>query len=497
MKQRWPGSDDDAREVVQGYGGRHQARAQVVRPESVRELREILSRAAREGRSVTVRGGGQSIDDRAVGGDLVVSTARLDFIEVDAGASRLTVGPGATWGAILNRLPRGLVPHVVVTTSAATAGGTLSADCISRFSRCFGRESRHVVRFDLLTVGDRILTCEPEGENRDVFAAVTAGLGFVGVIVSITYALLDLRALIDGRPKDQELRVETRARMHRGFEATVADLLAPPTWPGEPEAVYAILGLNGRGVVHRTRYVAGGEDLPPQPIAQRPGPVRMVGEWLMWRGAINRAAWAFGFSVFYGLRRHFLDDVFGWTFVMDGNARAVSLARRLGGEVYVLQQTFVIPGSPATAGASAARTAEFMRDASRQLEAGGFVPTLFDVLYLPPDPGRDEGGLAVTVAFILFDRARVDGLSACLCELSARCRQLGGHVHMVKDVHAHPEDLAAMHGARLEQLVTVRARLDPRGVLRNDFLDRVVTAAARAAGRADRRSAAPAGPAGA
>jgi hypothetical protein len=348
----------------------------------------------------------------------------------------------------------------------------------------FAYGGRHTMSFELLTVDGGILTCTRNGKNREVFAAVTAGLGYVGVIVGITYALLDVRALFVGRPADDELRVETHARQHGGFEATLRDLLGPPTWPGEPEAVYAIAGMNGKGVVHRTRYVAGGgRPLRTQPIAQAPGRMRMVMELLMWRQPIVQATWAFGYQVFYGLRSRFLDDLFGWTFVMDGNARAVSLFRRLGGEVLLVQQTFVIPGSPATAEASAARTAGFMAEASRAFEASGFVPALFDVLHLPADPGRDQGGLAVTVAFFLFDRARLAPLVSCLVELSRICRGLGGHVHLVKDVYARPEDLAAMHAGRIAEVVAVRARLDPKGVLRNDFIDRVIGPAARAPDR--------------
>jgi decaprenylphospho-beta-D-ribofuranose 2-oxidase len=173
---------------------------------------------------------------------------------------------------------------------------------------------------------------------------------------------------------------------------------------------------------------------------------------------------------------------------MDTNVRAASLYRRLGGEVYFAQQTFVIPGSPATVSASSARAGGFMREAARRLAACGFAPALFDVLYLPPDAGRDEGGLAVTAAFVILDRARVDPLADCLVELATLCRSLGGRVHLVKDVHARAEDLAAMHAGRIEQLFAVRARLDPQGVMRNDFLDRVLIPARNACGAGGERA---------
>ena len=477
MSHDQPAPASSRRETLHGYGGRHHIRAAVARPRSRGELRETLLRAAREGRRVTIRGGGQSIDDRALGGDLVISTARLDSIEVDAAAACVTVGPGATWGAILRRLPRGLVPHVVVTTSAATAGGTLSADCISRFSPCSGRESRHVTRFELMTVDGRTLVCAREGEHADAFAAVTAGLGYVGVIVSVTYALLDLRALLVVAPPGAELRVETDVRVRAGFDAIVDDVLTARPATGEPEAVYAVATLDERGAVHRSRYVARGGPLRPLPIARPPDLPRLVLECLMWPAPVGRAMWRIILGGYYRLRTSFLDDLASFTFCMDANARAVALVRGLGGEVYLVQQTFVIPAAPAARAASVTRVAGFMRAAARRLTEGGLSPTLFDVLYLPPDAGRDPGGVAVTVAFVTTERARVDALAAILIELSAACRSAGGHVHLVKDVHARPADLAAMHARRLDQLFAVRTRLDPRGVMRNDFFDRVLAAA--------------------
>src|SRR4029453_8087867 len=109
----------------------------------------------------TFRAGGHSFDGQALGDDLVVSLVRLDQIEVFANEQRMRVGPGATWGAILAKLqPLGLAPAVTVTTEHATAGGTLSGDCLSRFSPAYGKEGTWIVSFDLLTVDGQLMTCQ-------------------------------------------------------------------------------------------------------------------------------------------------------------------------------------------------------------------------------------------------------------------------------------------------------------------------------------------------
>jgi len=303
---------------------------------------------------------------------------------------------------------------------------------------------------------------------------VTAGLGYLGVITRITYALLDLRHLRAGRPAGEHLQVETHVRRHASHASLVAELLDTIPSPDAPEAVYAVTSPGGAGAVHRSRYVAGGGRLRPLPVSRRPTPARVVLEGLIWPEAVGQATWRFIFDGYYRVRTRFLDDLFGFTFCMDTNDLATSLYRRLGGAVYLAQQTWMIPGSPADREASIARVAGFMGEVARRLGAQGTPPTLFDVLYIAPEPGRDDGGFAVTAAFVTMDRARVGAVACCLVELSALCGTLGGRVHLVKNVHARPEDLAVMHAGSLRRHFAVRRRLDPDGVMQNAFFDRIL-----------------------
>ena len=91
-----------------------------------------------------------------------MSTKRFNTIEVLESTHQVRVGAGATWGAIVAELDKkGMTPAGTVTSSHATAGGTLSADCLSRFSPRYGKEASHVVAFLLLTVDGRLLSCTP------------------------------------------------------------------------------------------------------------------------------------------------------------------------------------------------------------------------------------------------------------------------------------------------------------------------------------------------
>src|SRR5262245_43248844 len=143
------------------YTGLYEARASVARPRSVEELRDVFHQARESGRRVTIRGGGHSFDSQPIGNEIVVSTEHLNSIELLDG-DRVRVGPAATGGEIFAATqPHGLVPAVTVTTEHATAGGTLSADCLSRFSMAYGKEGTRVESFELLTTDGELLACSP------------------------------------------------------------------------------------------------------------------------------------------------------------------------------------------------------------------------------------------------------------------------------------------------------------------------------------------------
>ncbi len=184
------------------YSGLYSTRARVLEPADLEQLRRIFAHARESGRRVTLRAGGHSFDAQALGDDLVVSMMRFDAIEVFADEKRMRVGPGATWGRDPREAPAfGLVPGVTVTTANATAGGTLSGDCLSRFSPAYGKEGSWIESFDLLTAGGELLVCArpregvpPSAWTREerAYRGVIGGLGYLGAVVAITYRVLSV-----------------------------------------------------------------------------------------------------------------------------------------------------------------------------------------------------------------------------------------------------------------------------------------------------------------
>ena len=453
-----------SRQRLHSYGG-DAVDATVYAPRSVDELRRLL-RTARDRRwRVTFRGGGCAFDTQSLNRDVVISLAALDRIDVDPVDATVTAEAGATWGEVVAAtVPHGLVPYVLVTTRSATVAGTAAADCLSRFSPSCGKEGAHILSFELLTVDGRLLRCTRE-RNRDLFFAAIGGFGYLGAITRVTYRLW---------PLGYAPSVETTVTPYRSMRDFLAALMP---------ASGAIEGLYGawsgqRALLFRSRYVE----------RRRRRPLRLLHEPRSWlRAGVNlllRWQWfsRIGSWLTFNLIRRpqtFVDDYEDYAFFMDGNAHAKAIGRAFGAQMRTLQQTFLVPADVDTA-------ARFIEELSHALRSARIVPTLFDCLFIPRDEefllsssaGLD--GFAVSIAFDTSDARVLGRARAILVEASARLRAIGGRVHLVKSVCADAEDLRLMYGTALDTFFRLKQRLDPTGVLRNEFLERTFPAYAEA-----------------
>lgn len=488
-------------EELDCYSGLYSSRATVLRPTDLEELRRIFAYAREARRRVTFRAGGHSFDGQALGDDLVVSMTRFDSIEVLANEGRMRVGPGATWGAILAKLqPLGLVPAVTVTTANATAGGTLSGDCLSRFSPAYGKEGNWIDSFDLLTTQGELLACArpregvpPSEWTREerVFQAVIGGLGYLGAVVAISYRVLSV-GQTEGR-----IGVRTVIRKYKTFEHLAADLVpeAKRTYledsdPQDPEKLDAISSAldtraNGAEAALLFKSAFTPERRRRLMALYRPRlAVRLVVELLMRVRPLSGPLWRFCFRFLYRDGEEYVDDLEGFTFFMDGNARARGVAKRFGINLGMIQQTFVVPSDPGAAGGwDRARDdlVEWLGYTHDFLLEHDLAPTIHDVLFLPKDSpfpfllsaSADLAGFAVSYAFETSEKAELDRVKKAFREMADVLRErFGGRVYLVKNVCAEQGTLAAMYGDHAVAFFRLKRELDPDGVLRNEFLER-------------------------
>ncbi|HRG97598.1 MAG TPA: FAD-binding oxidoreductase [Polyangiaceae bacterium] len=492
---------------LHSYGEVSRSRSEVYHPATVEELRVLLAELSASGeRRVTFRAGGCSLDAQSLNDDVVIFLDRLDEIVVrdDPAEPTVTVGAGARWGDIARALEAvGLVPFVAVSTSRATAGGTASADCISRFSSSIGKESTFIRQVSVLTLDGvlhEVSRDSASADDRALFHAVIGGFGYLGVIVRLTYAVWrppapgfprtplrvstlvkkcgDLRSFVRPladhaprpAPRAGKLGANTTYALHdiaHGFFERAAASAAEGS-PDDPTAFYGVVCPGGapRGLVFESRYVRS-DTLRPMLQHVPAHPLRFLAEWTARGRHTGPLFWWATYEMFD--EAPYLDDLLGYTFFMDGNVRTRALERRLGMTTFTLQQTYVIPFSP-----EALR--EFLSDALELLDARGLVPLLFDVLYIPGDDAllsasRRLDGFAVTLAFETGRRSDLPLREDALRELSHACLAAGGRVHLGKTVCATPGVLRGMYAGALGELRSLKDRYDPKRVLGNRFLE--------------------------
>jgi decaprenylphospho-beta-D-ribofuranose 2-oxidase len=488
------------------YSALYETRACVYRPKHPEQLRRIFEyartkAATKEGCRVTFRGGAHSFDEQSLGKDVVVSMAGFDDIQVLSN-KRIRVGPGATWGAILATLePLGLLPAVTVTSSHATAGGTLSGDCLSRFSPAYGKEGEWIESFDMVLLDGRELVCTPPpaakarkqwtlGERA--FYGAISGLGYLGAVVSITYKVHSLKQ------KHGPIGVSTTVKTHQTFKNLAADLVSgmkqihddqsDPTREDLEDAIYAGLYRYPDGkqsaIVFRSTITTKTERRPL--LLHQPNHiVRIPVQWLMRIPRICRFAWDRFYADMSKQTEPYIDDLEGFTFFMDGDTRAKRIGQRLGFKMQTIQQTFVVPNKTEGAGdlesweKGKADLAEWLAMAFDHFRSKGLTPTLADVLFLPKDEQfllsatAGLSGFAVSFAFETSDKKTLDDAQAAFIELSDLLwKKFQGRVYLVKNVHAKKETLAAMYGQNALDFFKLKRELDPGGLLCNKFLER-------------------------
>jgi decaprenylphospho-beta-D-ribofuranose 2-oxidase len=478
------------------YTNMHSAEADVRTPKSEQDLTAIFAEAsaATPKRRVTLRAGGHSFDAQSLGEDIVVSMEAFRGIGPVA-ENHVTVGAGETWGEILRGLQsQDFAPFNTVTTEHATAGGTLSGDCLSRFSTAWGKEGERIRSFRIVTPTGT-LDCErphadhPSTKGERVYLATIGGLGYLGAVTEVTYDVLPVHRV------DDRIRVHTTAHKCASCEQLARELVeaaktaqtVPPDAhdPDKDDAVYTALTPEGcgtrEGLVLRSHFHHGGPG--KRMLLFRPKfLLRIPLEWLLRWVWFNRLFWRV--VIRWGFRRHhaYVDDLDGYTFFMDGNVRAKKVASSFGLRLKMIQQTFVVPVDTSTDAGWTKGEKElvrWLRYARGILEPKGLSPTLHDVLFLPKDlPFRlsataDTAGFAVSYAFETNSQDVLDKAQAAFEELSdALWSDFGGRVYLVKNVHVKPDTLKAMYAEQAEEFFAIKAEVDPDGILRNEFLEK-------------------------
>ncbi|MGW7444656.1 FAD-binding protein [Kitasatospora sp. NPDC054795] len=175
----------------------------VLRPGSVRDVQQLVAFARRHRIPVAVNG--QSGDLAQLGeagleshssygqanprGGVAIDARGLSKV-VSVRPGRAVVEAGATWAQVTEAgLAAGWVPPVLTDYLHLSVGGTLSVGGIGGGVQRHGMQVDNVLELDVVTGTGELVTASPT-RNRELFEAVLAGGGQVGVIVRVTLALV-------------------------------------------------------------------------------------------------------------------------------------------------------------------------------------------------------------------------------------------------------------------------------------------------------------------
>ncbi len=248
----------DHLEEVRAWGGVTSSLSYVYRPITAEALHEVLLLARRSGRSVGLRGGGNSYGDAAMNTEnIVVDIRRMNrILDWNPETGRIRLEPGVTLAELWQYvLEDGWWPPIATGTSFTTMGGSAAMNVHGKNAYKAGPIGDHIIEFDLMLASGETITCSREA-NSDVFHAAIGGFGMLGIFTSLT---MQMKRIYSGL-----LDVETCARanldeMFTYFDENTGRSDYVVGWIDSLAGGKAL----GQGDVHRANYLPPGEDPTP------------------------------------------------------------------------------------------------------------------------------------------------------------------------------------------------------------------------------------------
>ncbi|WP_030713164.1 D-arabinono-1,4-lactone oxidase [Streptomyces sp. NRRL S-237] len=163
--------------------------ARTVTPASVGELQETVRRAAEDGLRVKAVGTGHSFTAAAAtDGVLVRPQAMTGIRSIDRAAGTVTVAAGT----VMKDMNQALAAAGLSLTNMGDIMEQTVSGATSTGTHGTGRDSASIAAqirgLELVTADGRLLTCS-EKENPEVFAAARLGIGALGIVTAITFAV--------------------------------------------------------------------------------------------------------------------------------------------------------------------------------------------------------------------------------------------------------------------------------------------------------------------
>ena len=185
-------------EQAEGWARTQRASSYVWRQTTAQKVREVLSLARSQHRTVVLLGRRHSYHDAALnGGGVTIDLSQMRRVLAwDPEQGVVKVEPGVTIGDVWRAtMADGWWFVVAPGTMSVNLGGCLSMNVHGRNAWKKGSIGEHVLAIELLLASGDLITLTPSSDP-ELFQAVIGGLGMIGIITSIT---LQLRPIQSGR----------------------------------------------------------------------------------------------------------------------------------------------------------------------------------------------------------------------------------------------------------------------------------------------------------
>ena len=167
-------------------------------PQNADEVSDVVRSAAADGKRVAAQcTGHNAIPLGSLADTVLLRTAGLGGVQIDADAGTARAGAGALWGDLVSQASEqglaalhGSAPNVGIT--GYTLGGG-----VSFYGRKHGLACNRVTAIEVVTAGGAQLRVDAENEP-DLFWALRGGGGSFGVVTACEFDLLPMREIFAG-----------------------------------------------------------------------------------------------------------------------------------------------------------------------------------------------------------------------------------------------------------------------------------------------------------